>query len=447
VVTIQQSGALLGACQTAAGAARCGDVPFFSRVQTVAVGKTVQVWDLTGTTVANVVFATMGCGATGVESFATATCVPATKPPPISPGAGATGVSGSVSGGSPVGGSADGGVVVGGTSGDNSGNGGGDSNGNGGSSVPGSATGSATGSTSSGGNTIGSGSAEGGGSGSLAGCPPPPSDCTAMAAWAQACFCTQVNAALVAHQVATKFDCSVLASGMEFADVDTAYDGPISCGDDLIEPVQEAVAAVVQSCGALEDTLQNWASAADYVLRSGGYCGQSPLLLDLAGDGLNLSTLEGGTSFDLLGTGHPVQCAWSKGDDAWLVLDANGNGRVDGAAELFGNESFGRRHPDGFNALAELDTNRDGLINAADSAFGQLLLWTDADRDGRSTPSELTTLSRAGVVAIELQAVRARTWINGSRIPLISRFVRADGSTGIVGDAFLQYAQYTASAR
>jgi hypothetical protein len=248
-----------------------------------------------------------------------------------------------------------------------------------------------------------------------------------------------VNAALVAHQVPTKLDCSVFASGMEFADVSTAYDGPISCGDDLIEPGQEAVATVVNRCGPLEDTLQNWASAADYVLRSGGYCGQSPLLLDLAGDGLNLSTLAGGTTFDLLGTGRPVNCAWSGADDAWLVLDLNGNGRVDGAAELFGNHSFGRAHADGFNALAELDANRDGRIDARDPAFSQLLVWTDADRDGKSSPSELMPLARVGVVAIEVEAVRASTWSNGSRIPLVSRFVRADGSTGLIGDAFLQY--------
>jgi hypothetical protein len=431
LVTIQPNGSLRGQCQVAAGATACGDVPFFSRVTTIDLGKQVSVWDLKGQTVAQVLFATSNC--TGVESFDPSfTCVPGGAPtpftpPPFPPDGGADQGASPPTGGTPPPGS-----TSGGTNGDS--NGSGDS-GNG------TTTGSPSGSTSgspTGGATSSSGQ-EGGGGGSLAGCPPAPSDCGALKAWAQACFCTQVNAALVAHQVPTKFDCSVLASGMEFADVDTAYDGPISCGDDLIEPGQEAVVTVVQRCPGLEDLAQNWASAADYTLRSGGYCGQSPLLLDLAGDGLNLSTLEAGTSFDLLGSGHPVKCAWSKGDDAWLVLDLNGNGRVDGAAELFGNESFGRAHPDGFNALAELDSNRDGRIDAADASFPKLLVWTDADRDGHSSPGELTTLSKAGVVAIELQAVRASIWSSGSRIPLVSRFVRANGSTGIIGDAFLQY--------
>jgi hypothetical protein len=260
-----------------------------------------------------------------------------------------------------------------------------------------------------------------------------------MEAWARACFCTQVNKALVAHQVATTFDCSILDNNMEYADVDTAYDGPISCGDDLTEPGQEAVATIVNACGSLEDTLQNWATAADYVLRSGGYCGQSPLLFDLAGDGIELSTLAGGTTFDLLGSGDRVQCAWSKGDDAWLTIDLNGNGQVDGAAELFGNASFGRSHRDGFGALAELDGNHDGRIDASDAAFAQLRLWTDTNRDGVSTPDELKRLLDVGVAAIEVEAVHSPLWNHGSRIPLVSRFIRTDGTTGLVGDAFLQY--------
>src|SRR5262249_52221290 len=110
VVTILETGALQGACDIVAGPAACGDVPFFSRVSAVATGTQVSVWDLMGTTVAQVLFSTTGCGPTapGVGSFGT-TCVPVgTKPPPLSNSgtSGAVGASGSGStaGGTPGGG-------------------------------------------------------------------------------------------------------------------------------------------------------------------------------------------------------------------------------------------------------------------------------------------------------------------------------------------------------
>lgn len=71
-----------------------------------------------------------------------------------------------------------------------------------------------------------------------------------------------------------------------------------------------------------------------------------------------------------------MRLAWIQGDDAWLVLDRDGNGTIDSGLELFGNVTDQPRQPlgvfrNGFLALSVFDQpanggNGDGVINASD---------------------------------------------------------------------------------
>lgn len=146
----------------------------------------------------------------------------------------------------------------------------------------------------------------------------------------------------------------------------------------------------------------------------------SPVVIDIDGNGFNLTDALNGVDFDVDGNGAPERRAWTSlnSDDSWLALDRNGNGRIDGGRELFGSATAQPPPPagtelNGFNALAQYDErgfggNKDGQIDNQDLIFSSLRLWRDTNHNGISEASELKTLSESGLQKIELDYKESR---------------------------------------
>ena len=163
-----------------------------------------------------------------------------------------------------------------------------------------------------------------------------------------------------------------------------------------------------------------------------------PLAIDLDSDGIEAVPVNGSSPvlFDHDGDGTRTGSGWLKGDDAWLVLDKNANGRIDNGSELFGADtvmSNGQKASNGFAALADLDRNHDGFFDSLDAKYSQVQIWRDLDQDGVSEAGELQSLDAAGIASISLASTSKTTRLDSGNVQTATAsYTRSDGSSGVV---------------
>lgn len=135
-----------------------------------------------------------------------------------------------------------------------------------------------------------------------------------------------------------------------------------------------------------------------------GPVGYDPLTVDLNNDGHMSAPRAAGAYFDMAHDGFAESSGWVQAGDALVVRDLNHNGSIDSGAELFGDQTrlaTGALAANGYTALADLDSNHDGVFSAPDAAWGEVMLWKD-NGDGVTQPGELVALTVEGVAALKL---------------------------------------------
>jgi hypothetical protein len=165
----------------------------------------------------------------------------------------------------------------------------------------------------------------------------------------------------------------------------------------------------------------------------------SPIVLDLNGDGVHTTSIAQGVQFDLFATGSKVTTGWVDATDGLLALDRNSNGSIDDGSELFGTSTTlanGQNASNGYEALAQLDANADGVIDAKDAAYSNLKVWVDANGDGVSESGELKSLASLNVASINVNGDKTAAKDNGNWIGMQSTFTKTDGSTAATGDVW-----------
>lgn len=124
-------------------------------------------------------------------------------------------------------------------------------------------------------------------------------------------------------------------------------------------------------------------------------------------DGLTASDIENratSVAFDADGTGIQKKWTWITRDAAWLVHDPKHSGMITSALQLFGNVTFWLFWETGYDALAALDDNHDGVLTGKE--LDGLAMWHDANGNGISDPGEVKSLAEWGIVAISCKSER-----------------------------------------
>ena len=191
-----------------------------------------------------------------------------------------------------------------------------------------------------------------------------------------------------------------------------------------------------------------------------GLCGLSEnvvraLAIGLSGDSIALTGLQRGVSFNFFGRGAQ-QLSWTSAGSnvGWLVLDLNGNGRIDTGFELFSNIAKQPGMPkgsNGFKALAQHDRpanggNGDGIIDRRDRIFSRLRLWVDKNHDGISDPGELLTMQQAAIQSISL-AYQSMQWTDAYGNLFVNRAAVVRGPGLSVGQGQWAYDVVLQSAK
>ncbi|MBC7951316.1 MAG: tandem-95 repeat protein, partial [Rhodospirillaceae bacterium] len=169
----------------------------------------------------------------------------------------------------------------------------------------------------------------------------------------------------------------------------------------------------------------------------GGGGGGKPVVLDLDGDGLELTAIdEKSVLFDINDDGFLDKLGWVGGDDGLLAYDYDGNGVIE-----HGNEISFAQYLDGartdLEGLKAFDSNHDGALDGDDAEWSKFGVWRDADGDGITDQGEFNNLTDMGIRDIGLASDWNSYRDHGNTVFGHASYSTIDGRTAIAGDVML----------
>lgn len=210
------------------------------------------------------------------------------------------------------------------------------------------------------------------------------------------------------------------------------------------QPVQFAITVTDSDGDKATTVVGNDATTLDLYFSGGPPI--PPVVVDLDGDGVEFLSRAAGVTFDYAGNGDAVATAWAGPDDGILAVDLDGDGQIDSASEFV----FGSKDLSDLEGLAaRFDSNGDGSLTAADSAFAQFGVWQDADSDGQSDAGEFQSLDTLGIASIGLVSDGRGYTAAGGEVVVRGEaaLIRTDGTRGVVADASFAIGESRSVAR
>ena len=163
--------------------------------------------------------------------------------------------------------------------------------------------------------------------------------------------------------------------------------------------------------------------------------GVLPIVFDLEGDGLDLTSVDASMVVSRLSSGEMARTSWVGPRDGILAVDRNGDGQINNLSEIsFVQDKEGATTD--LEGLRGWDSNGDGKLNALDEGWGRLKIWVDRNQNGRSTNGELRTLEEAGITEINLTGQATGNTAANSRDSVVHNTLSFTWASGQVGTAY-----------
>lgn len=185
---------------------------------------------------------------------------------------------------------------------------------------------------------------------------------------------------------------------------------------------------------------QDWTMTVEAAEGSGGPGQLPPIVFDLDGNGVQLiAPTASNVLFDANDDGHRQRMGWFSAGDGVLAIDRNGDGVINSGSEISFRQDGALSDLEG---LAPFDTNENGMIDAGDERYGELVIWRDENQDGFSQSHEIATLARHGIASINLtrsDVTLGAGDVSENAVLATGNFTWRDGTIGSLADVALGY--------